>query len=67
MSRLTLFPINIGYVYHVRFAGSDGGHHAEMCQRCGSLVIDRQRHTRWHAAVDTAATTLLPSDPKGQS
>lgn len=40
---------------------------AHACARCGSLVADKQRHHRWHAAVDTAATTLLPSDPKGQS
>lgn len=37
---------------------------AHLCARCGSLVADKQRHTRWHAAVDTAATTLLPSEPK---
>lgn len=38
-----------------------------VCLRCGSLTGDADRHTRRHAAVDTAATTLLPSDPKGQS
>lgn len=39
------------------------------CARCGAMVNVHMwdRHTRWHAAVDTAATTLLPSDPKGQS
>lgn len=37
---------------------------AHLRARCGSLAADKQRHTRWHAAVDTAATTLLPSDTK---
>lgn len=37
------------------------------CARCKAFVFDIYDHTRWHAAVDTAATTLLPSDPKGQS
>ena len=40
---------------------------AHMCARCGSLVADKQRHHRWHQAVDTSATTLLPSDPKESS
>ena len=37
---------------------------AHLCARCGSLVADKQRHTRWHASVDTAATALLPADTK---
>lgn len=37
---------------------------AHMCSRCGSLAADKQRHYRWHQAVDTGATTLLPSDTK---
>ncbi len=37
---------------------------AHMCARCGSLVADKQRHYRWHRAVDTGATTALPSDTK---
>lgn len=37
---------------------------AHMCARCGSLAADKQRHARWHAAVDTAATALLPADTK---
>lgn len=42
---------------------------AYECARCGALVrpLATLRHSRWHAAVDTAATTLLPSEPKGQS
>lgn len=39
------------------------------CARCGALINIhmRDRHIRWHAAVDTAATTLSPSDTKGLS
>lgn len=40
------------------------GERAHLCARCGSLVADKQRHTRWHASVDTAATALLPADTK---
>ena len=29
-----------------------------------TLVADKQRHYRWHRAVDTGATTALPSDTK---
>ena len=29
-----------------------------------TLVADKQRHYRWHQAVDTGATTLLPSNTK---
>ncbi len=40
---------------------------AHLCARCGALCPDKQRHYRWHQAVDTGATSLLPSDPKGTS
>jgi hypothetical protein len=29
----------------------------QQCFRCGSLVLDRDQHVRWHRAVDTAETT----------
>lgn len=36
-------------------------HHilTRTCQRCGALVSLIDRHTDWHASVDTAATTQL--------
>lgn len=39
------------------------------CQRCFAWVAwkDRERHTLWHAAVDTATTTQLPSDSAPRS
>lgn len=32
---------------------------ARECGRCGALVLNTNRHTDWHASVDTAATTQL--------
>jgi hypothetical protein len=26
------------------------------CARCGSLVLDRDQHTRWHSKLDSSAT-----------
>ena len=40
-----------------------------VCRRCGSVVARdaMDRHHRWHAAVDTGATTALPSDSAPRS
>lgn len=67
MSLRDLFPFHVGRLYVIRHAGSSAGADAEMCQRCGSLVIDLYRHYRWHGSVDTGATTALPSDSAPRS
>lgn len=40
--------------------------HAHLCARCGALAADKKQHYRWHQAVDTGATTILPTpkDPR---
>lgn len=63
-----LFP-GPGY-YAVTYYASAGDEpvvmreRAHLCARCGSLAADKQRHYRWHQAVDTGATTILPNDTK---
>lgn len=38
------------------------------CARCGVPVFpaEQDRHTAWHAAVDTSATTQLPGEDPGR-
>lgn len=51
-----------GFRYRVQHAlGVRGSHDAYQCRRCGVLVMDTTQHSRWHASVDTAATTEVAS------
>ncbi len=67
MSIQDLFPDPSAFILGLsRATEQPTGLNLSACRRCGAIAFDQDTHYRWHQAVDTGATTALPTpkDPR---